>query len=111
MFKYSFIYMLHMLPVHMFIVVMNMCHTMLSFNNVLYVIIIFLIYGIKMIWKLNIILTYTSLVSVFELGVSSTIKWIFITSDVHLPWHAILASRKTKQSGWPFHVFTSSQVY
>jgi len=47
-----------MLPVHMFIVVMNMCHTMLSFiNNVLYVIIIFLIYGIKMIWKLPIILT------------------------------------------------------
>jgi len=47
-----------MLPVHMFIVVMNMCHTMLSFiNNALYVIIMFLIYGIKMIWKLPIILT------------------------------------------------------
>jgi hypothetical protein len=28
----------------------------------------------------------------------------------HLPWHAILASGKTKQSGWPFHIFTSSQV-
>jgi len=58
MFKYLFyIYAAHVTCSHV-IVVMNMCHTMLSFiNNFLYVIVIFLIYGIKMIWKLPIILT------------------------------------------------------
>jgi hypothetical protein len=42
----------------MFIVVMNMCYVMFSFiNNLLYVIIIMLIYGIKMTWKLPSFLT------------------------------------------------------
>jgi len=50
--------MLHMLIDHMFYIAMNMFDiTMSMINNLLYVIIIMLIYGIKMIWKLSIYLT------------------------------------------------------
>ena len=51
--------MLHMLIDHMFYIAMDMCDIMISMiNNLLFVIIIMLIYGIKMIWKLPIYLTF-----------------------------------------------------
>jgi len=44
---------------HMFYIPMNMFNNMISMiNYIIYVIIIMLIYGIKMIWKLPIILTF-----------------------------------------------------
>ena len=48
----------HMLLDHMFYIVMDIVDVMISiFNNLLYVIIMMLIYGIKMTWKLPIFLT------------------------------------------------------
>jgi hypothetical protein len=48
----------HMLYVLMIHIVMDIFDIMISmFNHLLYVIIIMLIYGIKMIWKMHIILT------------------------------------------------------
>jgi hypothetical protein len=53
-----YIYMSHMLYVLMIHIVMDIFDIMISmFNHLLYVIIIMLIYGIKMIWKMHIILT------------------------------------------------------
>jgi hypothetical protein len=50
--------MLHMIIDHMFHIVMDMFYIMISMvNNLLYVITITLIYGIKMTWKLPNILT------------------------------------------------------
>jgi hypothetical protein len=52
------IYMIHMLCVLMFHIVMDIFEITISMiNYLLYVIIIMLIYGIKMIWKMPIILT------------------------------------------------------
>jgi hypothetical protein len=51
-------YMLHMLCVPMIHIVMDIFEiTIYMVNYLLYVIIIMLIYGIKMIWKMPIILT------------------------------------------------------
>jgi hypothetical protein len=53
-----YIYMIHMLCVLMIHIVMDIFEIMISMiNYLLYVIIIMLIYGIKMIWKMPIILT------------------------------------------------------
>jgi hypothetical protein len=53
-----YIYMIHMLCVLMIHIVMNIFEITLSMiNYLLYIIIIMLIYGIKMIWKMPIILT------------------------------------------------------
>jgi hypothetical protein len=53
-----YIYMIHMLYVLMIHIVMDIFEIMISMiNYILYVIIIMLIYGIKMIWKMPIILT------------------------------------------------------
>ena len=50
--------MFYMFMDHMFYIPMNMFNIMISMiNYIIYVIIIMLIYGIKMIWKLPIILT------------------------------------------------------
>jgi hypothetical protein len=52
------IYMIHMLCVLMIHIVMDIFEiTIFMVNYLLYVIIIMLIYGIKMIWKMTIILT------------------------------------------------------
>jgi hypothetical protein len=56
-----YIYMIHMLYVLMIHIVMDIFEITISMiNYLLYVIIIMLIYGIKMIWKMAIILTETS---------------------------------------------------
>jgi hypothetical protein len=56
-----YIYMIHMLYVPNIHIVMDMFEIMISMiNYLLYVIIIILIYGIKIIWKMPIILTRTS---------------------------------------------------
>jgi hypothetical protein len=53
-----YIYMIHMFYILMFHIVMNIFDIMISMiNYLLYVITIILIYGIKMIWKMPIILT------------------------------------------------------
>jgi hypothetical protein len=53
-----YIYMIHMFYVLMFHIVMDIFDIMISMiNHLLYVITIILIYGIKMIWKIPIILT------------------------------------------------------
>jgi hypothetical protein len=53
--------MIHMLCVLMIHIVMDMFEITISMvNYLLYVIIIILIYGIKMIWKMSIILTWIS---------------------------------------------------
>jgi hypothetical protein len=53
-----YIYMIHMFYVLMFHIVMDIFDIMMSMiNHLLYVIIIMLIYGIKIIWKIPIILT------------------------------------------------------
>jgi hypothetical protein len=50
--------MIHMLYVLMIHIVMDIFNIMISMiNHLLYVITIMLIYGIKMIWKMSIILT------------------------------------------------------
>jgi hypothetical protein len=56
-----YIYMIHMLCVLMIHIVMDIFEIMVSMiNYLLYVIIIMLIYGIKMIWKMPIVLTLPS---------------------------------------------------
>jgi hypothetical protein len=55
------IYMIHMLCVLMIHIVMDIFEIMISMiNYLIYVIIIMLIYGIKIIWKMPIILTHLS---------------------------------------------------
>jgi hypothetical protein len=55
-----YFYMIHMLCVHMIHNVMDIFEITISMiNYLLYIIIIMLIYGIKIIWKMPIILTYT----------------------------------------------------
>jgi hypothetical protein len=55
-----YIYMIHMLYVLMIYIVMDIFDIMISmFNHLLYVVIIMLIYGIIMIWKMSIFLTDT----------------------------------------------------
>jgi hypothetical protein len=57
------IYMIHMLCVHMIHIVKDLFEITISMiNYLLYVIIIMLIYGIKMIWKMSIILTPPTMV-------------------------------------------------
>jgi hypothetical protein len=52
--------MIHMLCVHMIHIVMDIFEITISMiSYLLYIIIIMLIYGIKIIWKMPIILTYT----------------------------------------------------
>jgi hypothetical protein len=56
-----YIYMIHMFYVLMFHIVMDIFDIMISMiNHLLYVITIMLIYGIKIIWKMPIFLTYSS---------------------------------------------------
>jgi hypothetical protein len=54
-----YIYMIHMFYVLMFHIIMDIFDIMISIiNHLLYVITIMLIYGIKMIWKMPIFLTF-----------------------------------------------------
>jgi hypothetical protein len=60
-----YIYMIHMLYILMIHIVMDISNITISMiNYLLYVIIIMLIYGIKMIWKMPIILTGTHMLCI-----------------------------------------------
>jgi hypothetical protein len=70
--------MIHMLYVFMIHIVMDIFEiTIFMINYLLYVIIIMLIYGIKMIWKMPIILTISTLV----------LNLFFMRREIWLMWH------------------------